>query len=793
MISALLLRKINISPSYHMKPPYNVHSLYENVISGNKPYSCVENVEKLLKDWECLSENKSDAFNQCVPLLEMVYTEEDDSVIDRVTHHITSRVLPKVPHAKELKHRLHKRLRDTKDRIRKRDHETHKEFHESSIENSIQSIMKTLDDLSYYDRILENHATINKRFNIDKLVKESVFTKDEIDSTTLEFCKLIDTYNIPIRDKIIVSLENSLYAYAANRLPYDKKDIILAASDYFCMLHSGDIAMDEAFSDILSHSKLYSSEDYKDLDILQEIKSLPKMEDILTEDEETGIALVKKDYQDIKNKTKDTMRTLKNTFTINSTLAYIKSFKLSPNKKPKDIKAIIEKLFGESEDTILHEIPNVFRLILAFFIIVPAIAISVIAGLIALITFLAVTHHFSGTSTDKLIKKYEIQIKKTDKKIKKARTPEEKKKLEEYKEVLEKELEKLKDYRDDLRSEREKEDLEKKNGSSDDDLDFDEAAHSLSKDLYTMYDGMNYLAHHNFIKNPYRLLKEKFNAISGEDIALLSEFSINNPSIIDPDNMLILVKDQRSNVLKESSMSKYIRSSMLKDNIDYLISASRERTINENETLDEAFKELSDTIIDVDAIHEALIYIEPSEKPILEMGITNTINMAIERVKKAASNLSDKERVASKTFDSSLEQMKKGVEDALTIENREAVIRGDVLPPMSRCIKLALLFAGAAFLIHPVVAIIGAVATFALNKKLRNKEKQIVLDELDVEITMCNKYIEQAEEKKDMKGLKNLLTIKKKLEHERRRLRFNIIRGGGDNDKVVITKDKEED
>ena len=215
--------------------------------------------------------------------------------------------------------------------------------------------------------------------------------------------------------------------------------------------------------------------------------------------------------------------------------------------------------------------------------------------------------------------------------------------------------------------------------------------------------------------------------------------------------------------------------------------------INYNETLNEAFKELSDNIINIDAIYDSIVSIPPTDKQLLEMGITNTINMAIERVKKAASNLSDKERVASRTFDSSLEQIKHGVEKSLTIENREAVIRGDILPPMSRCIKLAILFAGAAFLLHPAIAVIGAVVTFSINKKLRDKEKQIVLDELDVEIAMCSKYINQAEDKKDMKGLKNLLMIKKKLEHERRRLRFNIIRGGSDNNKIVINKERDDD
>ena len=59
-------------------------------------------------------------------------------------------------------------------------------------------------------------------------------------------------------------------------------------------------------------------------------------------------------------------------------------------------------------------------------------------------------------------------------------------------------------------------------------------------------------------------------------------------------------------------------------------------------------------------------------------------------------------------------------------------------------------------------------------KDNRAKERSIILDELDVELTMCNKYIQQAEEKNDMKGLRNLLMIKKKLESQRNRLKYKM-------------------
>ena len=109
----------------------------------------------------------------------------------------------------------------------------------------------------------------------------------------------------------------------------------------------------------------------------------------------------------------------------------------------------------------------------------------------------------------------------------------------------------------------------------------------------------------------------------------------------------------------------------------------------------------------------------------------------------------------------------------MTQEDREAIIRGEILPSLSKCIKLVL-GSGGAWLINPVIAIIIMVVRFALSARIRKKEKQLVLNELDVELQMVDKYIQQAEEKRDMKKLRELLLLKKKLQSQYARLRYNI-------------------
>jgi hypothetical protein len=117
--------------------------------------------------------------------------------------------------------------------------------------------------------------------------------------------------------------------------------------------------------------------------------------------------------------------------------------------------------------------------------------------------------------------------------------------------------------------------------------------------------------------------------------------------------------------------------------------------------------------------------------------------------------------------------MRNKIEDAMTNENREAVIRGNILPPASKIIKLAIT-TGLAWVINPALAVITLLGTFAMNAKIRTKERQLILDELDVELVMVDKYIRIAEEKNDMKNLRELLKIKKKLQNQEARLKYKM-------------------
>ena len=133
-----------------------------------------------------------------------------------------------------------------------------------------------------------------------------------------------------------------------------------------------------------------------------------------------------------------------------------------------------------------------------------------------------------------------------------------------------------------------------------------------------------------------------------------------------------------------------------------------------------------------DAIIECLENVS-KESPILEMNFTNTLNMAIERIKKAASNLSEKEKILSRTVDNSLDNLKDAVNKTMEVEDRESVIRGRVLPSASRIIKVGITAAAVGYFVHPALAAIGVIGWVGMLKDNRAKERSIILDELDVE------------------------------------------------------------
>ena len=156
-----------------------------------------------------------------------------------------------------------------------------------------------------------------------------------------------------------------------------------------------------------------------------------------------------------------------------------------------------------------------------------------------------------------------------------------------------------------------------------------------------------------------------------------------------------------------------------------------------------------------------------------EMNITNSLKIALKRLKNTAMKLSDKEKQISNALDVSVNNASKSIEQAMMNDNREAIIRGRVLPSASKTIKLAIA-TGAAWAINPALAVINALGMFACSKNLKAKERQLVLDDIEIELKMCERYLRQAEEKNDMEAIRQIEITQRNLERQRQRIKYKM-------------------
>ena len=210
--------------------------------------------------------------------------------------------------------------------------------------------------------------------------------------------------------------------------------------------------------------------------------------------------------------------------------------------------------------------------------------------------------------------------------------------------------------------------------------------------------------------------------------------------------------------------------------------------INENTLLNELSYEFGGSNIPFNIQVEACGIM----RRILNEGFdTSSIKVAIQGMKNKVKNLGVKEKEISRDMDVAANGFMRSIENAMTNDRREAIIKGSIIPSFSKCIKIAIGACTVGFLFDPVVAIIGLMGGLAGSKYLNNRERMLLLDEIEVELKVVEKELQRAENEDDMTKYRKLLTYQKRLKKEDFKLRYNISRKMG---KDYITRSgKDED
>ena len=163
---------------------------------------------------------------------------------------------------------------------------------------------------------------------------------------------------------------------------------------------------------------------------------------------------------------------------------------------------------------------------------------------------------------------------------------------------------------------------------------------------------------------------------------------------------------------------------------------------------------------------------EKKEPPRLRL---NDVKLALLGIKKKFHDMNSKQQQASKAIDMFSRRLVKGMKDALISDKRESIIKGSVIPSFSKCLKIGIVLAGLGIVTaNPAIPLIAALGGFALSKKLTNKERILLLDDIEIELQVVDKEIAMAESKNQIKKYRYLLKYKKDLQRQYQRIKYNI-------------------
>lgn len=414
-----------------------------------------------------------------------------------------------------------------------------------------------------------------------------------------------------------------------------------------------------------------------------------------------------------------------------SILEVLNKFKLSKEQKPEVLKKLIKSFYAKSKNNIVNDTPNFLSWIRKFTIF-STVAINPYLGIIGLFIDECISMGIKRGETNKILNSLKAEKKKAESGLKSAKKEDTKKKYKELIKTLDSNIEKVEIYNDSLYSDKE---LMEKD-------DINECFKSLS---YFVAISEEINKYNNI--NIYELLE---NNIDKLDYTVLYEVNklLSNSFILDGERIKNIYEEYRDR---------------------------NSNNINTVSILNEGIYNIKKNMLSLkqcDVLNEYINYNNSIE--LIEEAVkgVNTLKLTLERLRKNTQKLSDKEKMMSKQMDNAVDRMYRKMQLELTNKNREAVIKGTILPSLSSILKLAMT-SGAAYLINPALSVITFVGGLAISKQATKKEKQYILDEIDIQLKVVEKKIQLAESNSDMKSLEQLMKIEKQLKRERQRIMYN--------------------
>lgn len=200
---------------------------------------------------------------------------------------------------------------------------------------------------------------------------------------------------------------------------------------------------------------------------------------------------------------------------------------------------------------------------------------------------------------------------------------------------------------------------------------------------------------------------------------------------------------------------------------------------------DDEFDDLEDELEDIfDDFNEEDEFVEEGTKSDEKR---KKVNVAANKIKTKAHKLKDKTKKAGQGTKAALHQVKKvgdALDDAATNTVNKAKntyrndIREEIIEDKTR-IKLFRIIrkgigVGVAAMVNPAVGAITALTTYALSKKVKEKERRRILNELNEELEIVNEKIEDARGDSDKEKKYQLMRIRNQLNRDIKRIQYRV-------------------
>lgn len=768
----------------------------------------------ILEDWRTLDDTEIKSFDKVLELFDLVCENDSVSNIKNIANIIEGNIVHKVRDAKATRHlnnyklgkfkiantkcqkhsednasavkramsgngsvgnSLHpnrkykydiygNKIKGTKVEKPNKDEETKEE----TVKEAVDSFIRVSSINDQCDRVLENYNRLSRTFDVDKIVRNTSYNEDSIEDCVYELCSLIDSYDCKIGVKYNIALEEVLFLFSRNHIDYPTDKIVESVTNYFLMSRDCTDDMIHDMKYIIENNHFYSQEDFHLVDYINESSSFEEEDKILSSEQEIERYLLesKKD-----KKKEEKIKTSKS----NGIKKIIQDFKLSKNKSVTLFKKCVTRLFVNSPENIINEVPDIFtffRITLA----IAAIGLNPVIGAIGTATAAFLKMTMTRKEMERVIKEYKKNRDLYKKKAETTKNNEQKEKYNALVKKLNSDIGKLEDYERNLYTEKENEKRDEERYAKESDIDFNFEVANIAiaiEYLSALVEDMQYSP-----KELSKTIRNSIKDMTPSQIYDISEAVVLCNNIFDATEIINILEDERMFTRRLSGLYKYEKLDTITECIDMIEKYKHIDLLEDPEpvTVYEAYEQ---TKIEHDIVMDTLNYIssinESKDKDNKGKGLSfgSKLKLAKEQLKRTAVKLKDKDATISRNIDTTIDHFTDAAKRTMVNNNREAIIRGKLLPSASKCIKAAIV-TGAAWLVNPAIAIVGVLGSIAMSKKLQKKERQLILDDIEIEIDMCNRYLKLAEDKDDMKAIRNIMQTKRSLERQQQRLKYNM-------------------